>query len=71
MRFHMIYPVDRWITDKQLMDGAADAIVNNGLTAEDGEFTIPPVTVNDAIEILEWLGDITLTNEPDEPMERE
>ena len=63
MEYRMIYPEKRWVTDKELLDGAADAIVNHGLTPEDGDFTIPPGTPDDAYEILHDLGLGTLTDE--------
>ena len=64
MRFHMIYPVNRWVTGEQLMDAAFDAIDNNALTAEETGLTIPPVTFDDAIDILmEYLGEVTITSE--------
>ena len=64
MKYHMIYPVNRWVTGEQLMDAAFDAIDNNELTAEETGLTIPPVTFDDAIDILmEYLGEVTITSE--------
>jgi|TARA_R100000365_G_C2711380_1_gene46688 hypothetical protein len=63
MKYHMIYPVNRWVTGEQLMDAASDAIVNNELTAEETGLTIPPVTFDDAIDILMDLGEVTITSE--------
>ena len=46
------------------MDAAFDAIDNNALTAEETGLTIPPVTFDDAIDILmEYLGEVTITSE--------
>ena len=63
MKYHMIYPVNRWVTGEQLMDAAFDAIDNNELTAEETGLTIPPVTFDDAIDILMDLGEVTITSE--------
>ena len=57
MQYHMIYPVDRWVTAQQLLDAAHDAVANHQL---DDFF---PVSVQDAIKILQDVGAVTITSE--------
>ena len=59
MQYRMIYPVERWVTSQELIDGANDAIVNNNLD------NLGKMVANaeEAMDILEDLGDITMTGE--------
>jgi len=47
MKYHMVYPEDRWVTAQQLIDEATDIISNNDVLDID-----PPTNAADAIEIL-------------------
>jgi len=64
MHYRMLYPVKRWVTGQELIDGANDAIANNNLDND------PPTNAEEAMDILEELGDITMSTEtregPDE-----
>ena len=57
MKYHMVYPEDRWVTAQQLIDGAIDIMANNVLAID------PPTNVDDAIEILMGFGEVEITNE--------
>jgi len=54
MKYHMVYPKDRWVTSQQLIDGAIDVITNHGLSIDS------PTNVEDAIELLMDLGEVEI-----------
>ena len=53
MKYHMIYPVDRWVSGADLIRTAKDAIENYRLIDE-------VHTVQDAIRILQDVGEVTI-----------
>jgi len=57
IEYRMIYPVERWVSEQELVDGANDAIANNNLDYA------PLTDPEEAMDILEDLGDITMTGE--------
>jgi len=56
-QYWMIYPDKRWVSGQELIDGANDAIANNNLD------DAPPTNPEEAMDILEDLGEITMTGE--------
>ncbi|MAH49976.1 hypothetical protein CMI37_29425 [Candidatus Pacearchaeota archaeon] len=63
MKYWMLYPVKRWVTGQELIDGANDAIANNNLDDD------PPTNPEEAMDILEELGDITMSGATDEEVQ--
>ena len=57
MQHHMVYPVDRWVSSEQLITKARDAISNY-------ELDMTASSVEEAIAILEDVGEVTITGEP-------
>jgi len=58
MQYWMIYPEKKWVTSQELIDGANDAIANHNLDP-----ATPATNAEEAMDILEDLGDITMTGE--------
>ena len=57
MQYHMQYPVNRWVSAEKLISAAKDAIANHALDDD------PPTNAEEAMNLLEDLGDITMTGE--------
>lgn len=73
VEYRILYPTDGWVSEKKLLTGASDAIVNHGLDdyeAGDSESgpkwsdSKEPLSVLEAIEILDSItGEITIGKE--------
>ena len=59
MQYWMTYPEKKWVTSQELIDSANDAIVNHDLDNLGKMVT----NAEEAMDILEDLGDITMTGE--------
>ena len=57
VKYHMVYPKDRWVTAQQLIDGATDVIATNALAID------PPTNVDDAIMFLMSFGEVEIIEE--------
>lgn len=55
--YHMIYPGDRWVPGADLVMAARDTIENERLIPQEVN------TAEEAIKILESIGQVTITNE--------
>jgi hypothetical protein len=57
MEYRMIYPVNRWVSAEKLISAAHDAIYNHNLDNP------PPTNAQEAIRLLQDLGEVTITAE--------
>ena len=56
MQYHMVYPIDRWVSGEQLITKARDAISNY-------ELDMTASNVEEAIAILEDVGEVTISRD--------